>query len=204
MKEKIRLYVITDGRLKDEIETVRLALEGGATSIQLRMKNASTRKIVETGKKIRRITKGYDSLFFVNDRVDIALAVNADGVHLGQEDMPVKIAKEIAPNLIVGVSATNLNEAIEAERNGADYIGAGSVFPTNTKEDAKLMGLEELKKIVEHIRIPVVAIGGINHKNAEEVLATGVDGIAVISAIVGANDVRDATKRMRMIVDKFI
>ena len=204
LKKKIRLYVITDGRFKDEVETTKLALEGGATSIQLRMKNASTRKMIETGKKMRKITGEYDALLFINDRVDVALAVNADGVHLGQDDMPCEIAKKIAPNLIIGISATNLNEAIVAEKKGADYIGAGSVFPTTTKEDARVMGIEELRKIAKNAHIPVVAIGGINHENARKVLETGVDGIAVISAIVGANDVKKAARKMREIVDEFI
>ncbi|HIC87299.1 MAG TPA: thiamine phosphate synthase, partial [Aquificae bacterium] len=137
-------------------------------------------------------------------RLDVALAVGADGVHVGQEDMPVDIVKEIAPNLIVGISASNLREALEGEKKGADYIGAGSVFPTRTKENAKLLGLEGLREIVENVHIPVVAIGGINHENVKEVLKVGVDGVAVISAIVGAEDVVEATRRMREIIEKYI
>ncbi len=204
LREKIKLYVITDRRFRNEIETAKLALEGGATSIQMRIKDAPTKEMIEIGKEIRRITKEYDALFFVNDRLDVALAVDADGVHLGQDDMPCTIAREIAPNLIIGISSSNFNEAIEAERDGADYIGAGSVFPTNTKEDAKFMGIEELKRIVENTHIPIVAIGGINNENVREVLKTGVDGIAVISAIVASHDIKEATKRMRKIVNEFI
>lgn len=204
LRKRLKLYVITDRRLRDEVETVKEALEGGATSIQLRIKKAPTREMVEVGKKIRKITEEYDALYFVNDRLDVALAVNADGVHVGQEDMPVEIVKEIAPNLIVGVSASNLKEAIEAEKGGADYIGAGSVFPTKTKEDAKYLGLDGLKAVIENVNIPVVAIGGINHENVREVLKLGVDGIAVISAIVGAEDVREATKRMKEMIEEYI
>ncbi len=200
-KDKLKLYVITDGRFVDEIEGTRRALEGGATTIQLRMKNAPTRRMLEVGKELRRLTDEYDTLFIVNDRIDVALATGADGVHLGQEDMPIEIAREIVGNMIIGISASNLKEAKEAERKGADYIGAGSVFPTSTKEDAKYLGLNGLKEIVENVDIPIVAIGGINHDNVEKVLEIGVQGIAVISAIMGAPDIREATLRMRKIIE---
>ncbi|AIF69215.1 thiamine-phosphate pyrophosphorylase [Palaeococcus pacificus DY20341] len=204
LKKRLRLYVITDRRFKDEVSSVREALEGGATAIQLRIKNAPTREMIEVGKKIRELTREYNALFFVNDRLDVALAVNADGVHVGQEDMPVEIVKEIAPNLIVGVSASNLREAIEAEKGGADYIGAGSVFPTKSKEDARFLGLEGLKEMIESIKIPIVAIGGINHENVGEVLKLGVDGVAVISAIIGAPDVKKATQEMKTIINEVL
>ena len=204
MREKLKLYVITDRRLRNEVESVREALEGGATAIQLRLKKVPTREMLEVGREIRKITQDYDALYIVNDRVDVALAVDADGVHVGQDDMPVEIVKEIAPHLIVGVSASNLREALEGERGGADYIGAGSVFPTRTKEDARLLGLEGLKEIVRNVHIPVVAIGGINHENVREVLKVGVDGVAVISVILGAEDVVEATRRMREIIEEYL
>ena len=185
------------------MESVKETLEGGATAIQLRLKGVSTREMVEVGKEIRKLTEDYDALYIVNDRLDVALAVGADGVHVGQEDMPVEIVKEIAPNLIVGISASNLREALEGEKKGADYIGAGSVFPTRTKENAKLLGLEGLREVVENVHIPVVAIGGINHGNVREVLKVGVDGVAVISAIVGSEDVVEATRRMREIIEEY-
>ncbi len=196
--------MITDRRFRDEVETAELALKGGATAIQLRIKNASTREMIEVGKRIRRITTSYDALFFVNDRVDVALAVHADGVHVGQSDMPPRLVREIAPNLVLGVSASTVQEAMRAEREGADYIGAGSVFPTKTKEDAKFMGIRTLREIVRAVDIPVVAIGGINMSNLRDVLETGVDGIAVISAIVASHDVKGATENMRKIIDDFI
>ncbi|HIP84078.1 MAG TPA: thiamine phosphate synthase [Methanothermococcus okinawensis] len=201
LKKKLKLYVITDRRLRDELESVKGALEGGATAIQLRLKGVPTREMIQLGREIRKLTEDYDALYIVNDRVDVALAVDADGVHVGQGDMPVEIVKEMAPNLIVGVSASNLGEALQGEKAGADYIGAGSVFPTRTKEDAKLLGLEGLKEIVRNVPIPVVAIGGINHGNVKKVLKVGVDGVAVISAIVGAEDIVEATRRMKEIVD---
>ncbi|MCD6558497.1 MAG: thiamine phosphate synthase [Palaeococcus sp.] len=204
LKEKLKLYVITDRRLKDEILTARESLEGGATAIQMRIKNASTREMIKVGKELRKLTKEYGALFFVDDRVDVALAVNADGVQVGPDDMPVTLVKEIAPNLIIGASVYSLNEATRAEKDGADYLGAGAVFPTSTKKDARYLGLEGLKEILKTVKIPVVAIGGINHENVEDVLKLGVDGIAVISSIVGAPDVKKATRDMRRIIDKYL
>lgn len=204
LRKKLKLYVITDRRLKPEVESVREALKGGATSIQLRIKNAPTREMIEIGRKIRELTKEYDVLYFVDDRLDVALATNADGVQLGPEDMPISLAREIAPNLIIGASVYSLEEALKAEKEGADYLGAGSVFPTPTKRDAKVIGLEGLKRIVDSVKIPVVAIGGINHENVREVLNTGVDGIAIISAIMGADDVKIATEEMRKIIEEVI
>lgn len=204
LKRNLKLYVITDRRFRDEVESVREALEGGATSIQLRLKGVSTREMVKIGREIRKLTEEYSALYFVNDRLDVALGVNADGVHVGQEDMPIEVIKEIAPNLIVGTSASNLKEAIMGEKKGGDYIGVGSVYPTKTKEDAKYIGLEGLKRIVENVNIPVVAIGGINHGNVREVLKLGVDGVAVISAIVGSKNVKEESRKMRKIIDEYI
>lgn len=204
LREKLKLYVITDRRLKPEIESVREALEGGATSIQLRIKNASTREMIKIGKRIRELTKEYDALYFVDDRLDVALATNADGIQLGPEDMPISLAREIAPNLIIGASVYSLEEALQAEKERADYLGAGSVFPTPTKAGVRVIRVEGLRKIVESVKIPVVAIGGINHKNARDVLKTGVDGIAIISAIMGAEDVKKATEEMKKIIEEAI
>ena len=204
LREKLKLYVITDRRLKPEIKSVREALEGGATSIQLRIKNASTREMIKIGKRIRELTKEYDALYFVDDRLDVALATNADGVQLGPEDMPISLAREIAPNLIIGASVYSLEEALQAEKERADYLGAGSVFPTPTKAGVRVIGVEGLRKIVKSVKIPVVAIGGINHKNARDVLKTGVDGIAIISAIMGAEDVKKATEEMKKIIEEVI
>ncbi|KPU63087.1 thiamine-phosphate synthase [Thermococcus sp. EP1] len=203
-REKLKLYVITDRRLKDEIESTRQALEGGATSIQLRIKSAPTKEMIKIGKEIRKLTSEYDALYFVDDRLDVALATNADGVQLGPEDMPIPTAKEIAPNLIIGASVYSLEEALNAEKEGADYLGAGAVFPTPTKLDVRVIGIDGLKKIRESIKIPVVAIGGINHENVKEVLKTGVDGVAIISAIIGAENVRKATEDMRKIIEEVI
>ncbi len=208
LREKLKLYVITDRKLcGDEVKCVEAALRGGATSIQLRLKEAPTSEMVEIGKKLRRLTRDYDALFFVDDRLDVALAVDADGVQLGPEDMPIEDARRIAPNLIIGGSVYSLEEAIAAEKAGADYLGAGAVFPTGTKKDSyvKIIGLDGLRKIVETVKIPVVAIGGIKPENAEEVLKIkGVAGIAVVSAVMGAPDPEEATRKLRAIVDKYL
>jgi len=205
LREKLRLLVITDKRLKPSIvKSVEDALRGGATSIQLRLKDSSTREMIEVGREIRRLTRDYGALYFVDDRVDVALATDADGVQLGSDDMPISIARKLAPNLIIGSSIYSLEEAVEAEREGADFLGAGSVFPSPTKADARIIGLDGLRRVVERVKIPVVAIGGINASNAEAVLRTGVVGIAVISAVMGAEDVYKATLELRKIVDKVL
>ncbi|ASJ10739.1 thiamine phosphate synthase [Thermococcus sp. P6] len=195
--ERLKLYVITDRRLRDEVSTVRDALEGGATAIQMRIKDAPTREMVEVGKKLRKLTLDYDALFFVDDRVDVALAVDADGVHLGPEDMPVPLVRKIAPGLIIGASVRTPEEALRAEREGADYLGVGAVFPTSTKPDARYIGLDGLRAVLKVTRLPVVAIGGINRENVRDVVRLGVSGVAVISAVVGAPDVKRATMELK-------
>ena len=205
LREKLRLLVITDKRLKPNVvKSVEDALRGGATSIQLRLKGSSTREMIEVGKVIRRLTRDYGALYFVDDRIDVALATDADGVQLGPEDMPIAIAREIAPNLIIGTSVYSVDEAVEAEKEGASFLGAGSVFPSPTKPDARVIGLDGLRRIVESVRIPVVAIGGINKDNVEAVLRTGVAGVAVISAVMGAEDVYRATLELRKIIDRVL
>ena len=203
LRERLKLYVITDGRLRDEIESATLALEGGATAIQLRMKRASTRQMIEKGVKIRRMVEDYNALLFVDDRVDVALAVGAHGVHLGPEDMPLKMARRIAPELLIGATVHSVKEAIKAQKEGADYIGAGSVYPTSSKENAVVIGLKNLESIVESVSIPVVAIGGINAENVRDVLSTGVDGIAIISAILAAENPKEETRKILREIEKY-
>jgi len=199
----LRLIVITDPKLRpDVVRSVEEALRGGATSIQLRMKEASTRTMVAIGMEIRRLTKSFGALYFVDDRVDVALATDADGVQLGPDDTPISVAKEIAPNLLIGASVYSLEEAWNAEAQGAHFLGGGSVYPSSTKPDAKVIGLEGLRSIVKAVKIPVVAIGGITESNVLDVMETGVVGVAVISAVMGAPDVREATTRLRRLVDR--
>jgi len=199
------LYVITDRRWgRSHLEVARAAIEGGATAIQLRDKEATTRELIEAGLALRELTREWGVAFIINDRVDVALAVDADGVHVGQDDMPAKLARKlVGPDKIVGVSASTIEEALQAEADGADYISASPVFATPTKPDAAPpTGLEGLRAIVEAVRIPVVAIGGINEGNVEEVIRAGAAGVAVISAVVGAPDIAAAARRLRQRIEK--
>lgn len=191
------LYVITEPALRDPIEGARLALEGGARIIQLRDKQATTRRLVQTGLTLRALTRQYGAILIVNDRLDVALAIEADGVHLGQDDMPAALARKIAgENFIIGVSAETVEEARQAEADGADYLGVGPMFTTATKPDAGApVGPERLRAIKQAVSIPVFGIGGVTLENAGAVLQAGADGICVISAIMGAVDPTETTRR---------
>jgi thiamine-phosphate pyrophosphorylase len=202
MSLDLTLYVITDRRLasgRSHEEVAREAIAGGATVIQLRDKEASTKELVEIGRRLRRLTAERGVTFIVNDRVDVALAVDADGVHLGQEDMPAALARQLmGPAKVIGVSAGTVEEAKRAEKDGADYLGVGPVYATVTKPDAgEPIGVEGLAEILRAVSIPVVAIGGINEGNVEEVIAAGADGVAVVSAVVAAQDIEAAARRLR-------
>lgn len=204
----LSLYVITDERIglgRSHLFLAEEALRGGATVIQLRDKEKSGRELYKIGVKLREITKKYKALFIVNDRLDIALAVGADGVHLGMNDLPISVARRIAgSNFIIGASVSSPEEAVLAEKEGADYISAQSIFETSSKEDVKVIGIEGLKTIVKVSSLPVIAIGGINRDNVRDVMKTGVKGIAVISAIVSKEDVKSATEELKKIVLEFL
>ncbi len=201
LAKRLRLYVITDRRMagqRSDEEIVRAALEGGATCIQLRAKELSTRQQVALGRLLRDLCHRWGRLFIVNDRLDVALAVQADGVHLGADDMPVAIARQmLGPDAVIGASAEDVAQARRAEQEGASYLGVGPVFPTATKPDAgPPIGLDRLAEIARAVNIPVVAIGGINRDNAPQVLKAGASGVAVISAVVAAPDPRAATQQL--------
>ena len=199
---KFDLYVITDqevaGGLSHE-EIARQAIAGGADVIQLRDKACGPRELLRIGRSIRKITRRTGILFIVNDRLDVALACDADGVHLGQDDMGAGEARQIAPpRFIIGISVGTLDEAVRAEQEGADYIAVSPVFTTTSKNDAGPgHGLELLKKIRQIITIPVVAIGGINPGNINDVIEAGADGVAVISAVVGDPDITAAARDLK-------
>ena len=175
------LYVCTDRDIMttDTLEeAVELAIKGGATIIQLREKDCTSREFYELALSIKDITDAYEVPLIINDRLDIALAVHADGVHLGQSDIPVQVARNVmGPNCIVGATANTLEKAKEAWQSGADYLGVGDVFGSATKNDTKPVELKELKKICDTVKIPVVAIGGISKKNIHLLKDTGVAGI---------------------------
>ncbi|MGB9775040.1 MAG: thiamine phosphate synthase [Anaerolineae bacterium] len=201
------LYVITDAKLsrgRSHQEIIRAAVAGGATVVQYREKEGTTRRMMEEARALRDLARQAGVPFIVNDRVDIALAVDADGVHVGQDDMPAPLARKLmGPGKIVGVSVDNVEQAIQAERDGADYVGAGPIFATPTKPDAAPpIGLDGLAEICRRISIPVVAIGGINEENAAAVIEAGADGVAVVSAVVAAEDVEAAARRLRQAVEE--
>lgn len=201
------LYVITNRDLprnRTLIEVIEEVIQGGATIIQLREKNLPTRIFFENAQTVRKITKTTGIPLIINDRLDIALAVGADGVHLGDEDLPLRYAREIAPHFIIGYSADSVHQAQKAEEDGANYLGVGSVFPTQTKIDAGMaIGTKRLREIKTAVSIPVIAIGGITLENLPEVIQSGVDGVAVVSAIVAADSPFETTKRFRYIIDTF-
>jgi len=206
--QSLLLYVITDpesSRGMSHVEVAKQALEGGATALQLRDKNLFTRQLVEKGLEIRKLTRHYGALFLVNDRVDVALAVEADGVHLGQEDMPLHVCRKlVGPRFIIGISARTPEKAREAELGGADYLGSGAVYRTSTKENASSpMGPQGLAEICDSVNLPVVGIGGIGLEKAEEVMKAGAAGVAVISAVVAAQDPAGACRQFRQKLDKY-
>jgi thiamine-phosphate diphosphorylase len=193
------LYVITDPHLGGgHLMGARAALQGGARIIQLRDKEATTRQLVEYAQSLRTLTREYGALLIINDRLNVALAVEADGVHLGQDDLPVALARRIGgERLIIGVSAETVEEALRAEADGADYLGVGPMFATDTKPDAGVpVGPERLRAIKERVSIPVFGIGGITLQNAPQVLMAGADGICVISAIFTAPEPVQATRQL--------
>lgn len=196
------LYIITDQRIshgKSHLEVAEAALAGGATVIQFRDKEMEDSEAIEVCRKIYELTKKKGIPFIVNDRVEVARIVQADGVHLGQEDQSLDFARKILnQNQIIGISVETAEQAIEAEKEGADYLGVGPIYPTATKLDAgRALGVTRLKEIKEAVNIPVIAIGGIDEDNLEEVLRAGADGIAVISAVVGAPDITQACRKLK-------
>jgi thiamine-phosphate pyrophosphorylase len=199
---QLLLHVLTDrdwSRGRDILTVARTALDGGATVIQLRDKLASTRTLIEEGQALRALTREHGALFIVNDRVDVALAVHADGAHVGQDDMPAALARRLlGPRRILGVSVSTLHEAEEAIAAGADYLGIGPIFATRTKADAgPPVGLPLLTQMARLFARPLVAIGGITPENAASVVQAGATGLAVITAVVHAEDISAATRQLR-------
>jgi thiamine-phosphate pyrophosphorylase len=199
LAERLRLVVITDpscGEGRALVEVVRAALRGGARSIQLRGKDQPARAQVALARALLAETRAAGALLFVNDRLDVALAAGADGVHLGQDDLPVEAARRIVPAaFLVGISAETAELACAAERGGADYVGTGPVYATGSKADAgDAVGCGRVAQVAAAVRIPVVAIGGIDAANAGDVFAAGAAGVAVISAVMRAPDPERAAR----------
>lgn len=200
-KKDMLLYAVTDRHwLNGEslYSQVEKALKGGATFVQLREKSLDEGAFYEEAVALKRLCKEYGVPFVINDNVDIALKMDADGVHVGQSDMETgDVRAALGPDKIIGVSANTVEQALLAEKRGADYLGVGAVFPTGSKDDADDVSLETLKAICEAVSIPVVAIGGISRNNVEELAGSGIDGIAVISAIFAQTDIEAAACDLR-------
>ena len=195
----LSLYLVTDK--SDDVEkflkTIEEAIKGGVSVVQIREKTADTLDFYNLALKVKKITEKHDVPLIINDRVDVALAVDAEGVHVGQSDMPCDVTRAlVGPDKIVGVSAATIEEARKAESDGADYIGAGAVFPTATKDDAPKITKKDLKEIVESISIPVVAIGGITLNNAHELNDTGIAGLSVVSAIMSSENPKKSSEEL--------
>jgi len=202
----LSLYAILDPRFLKGRNLAQVACDlvrGGATCLQLRDKEANSRTFYEEAKLLMTTLRPLGVPFLVNDRLDIALAVNADGVHLGEEDIPIREARRLlGRDKILGASAASVDVAVQAKKDEADYIGFGAVFPTGTKEDAQVSGLGLLTQVKHAVSIPVVAIGGIKRSNALEVLRAGADGLAVISDLLEAQDVEARAREFKVIVSR--
>ncbi len=201
------LYLVTDrilSRGRSTLEIIKAAVRSGVTVVQLREKNASTKNFVEEGLRIKNFLKNRGIPLIIDDRIDVALAIEADGVHLGQDDMPLELARKILPDeFIIGVSVWSAEEAVKAEKGGADYLGLSPVYSTPTKTDTGLpLGLDGIRKIREEVSIPLVGIGGLNYKNSAEVIKAGITGIAVVSAIVAADDPEKAAASLKEIIQR--
>jgi len=201
LREALRVLVLTDTGLaapRSVPEVVEAALRGGARAVQLRNKGETPRELYQVGQTLRTLTRRWGALFFVNDRVDVALALGADGVHGGPHDLPVAAVRAFAPEgFLVGRSADEVEVARRAVADGADYIGCGTVFPTSTKEGAgEVIGVEGLKRVVDAVRVPVVGIGGITVERARAVAHTGAAGVAVVGAVMDAQDPAAAVRAL--------
>ena len=195
----LSLYLVTDKSddVDNFLNTIEEGIKGGVSVVQIREKTAETVDFYNLALKVKEITTKYNVPLIINDRVDVALAIDADGVHVGQSDMPCDVTRKlIGEDKILGVSAATIDEAKKAEKDGADYIGSGAVFPTATKDDAPSITKKDLSEIVESINIPVVAIGGITLENAHELKDTGIAGLSVVSAIMSSNNPKKSSKEL--------
>lgn len=195
----LSLYLVTDK--SDDVDkflnTIEEALKGGVTLVQIREKTVDTLDFYNLALKVKEITAKYNVPLIINDRVDVALAIDADGVHVGQSDMPCDVTRKlIGEDKILGVSAHNILEAKKAQADGADYLGSGAVFPTSTKDDANRVTKNQLKEIVQSVDIPVVAIGGISLDNAHELKDTGIAGLSVVSAIMSSDNPKKSSEKL--------
>lgn len=195
------LYLVTDERFQREedfLSIVEAGLKGGVSMVQLREKNLSSKALFYRAEKLAALTSAYKIPLIINDRADIAMAVGAQGVHLGQDDLPLPaLRRMVKEELLIGVSAATKEEALRAEAEGADYLGVGALYPTETKTNTRKVSLEELYQIRKAVKIPIVGIGGINENNVAEVMSQEIQGVAVVSAITKAKDPMEAAKKLK-------
>ena len=208
LREQMLLYAVTDRHWLNRqtlYEQVEEALKGGATFIQLREKNLTEEEFLEEAKKIQQLCKEYRVPFIINDNVKLAKEIDADGVHVGQSDMEaLDVRAQLGEDKIIGVSARTVEQALLAEKHGADYLGVGAVFQTGTKTDAREVEHSVLKEICTKVDIPVVAIGGITQDNVKELSGSGINGVAVISAIFAQKDIETATAKLKSCVEQIV
>ena len=207
-REALRLYLVTN-RYQDSLESflekVETACRSGVTIVQLREKNLTTNQYYQLAKKVKEITDAYQVPLIIDDRLDVCLAVDAAGLHIGDDELPVPVARKVLdPEKILGVTAKTVKRALEAEEGGADYLGTGAIFPTTTKENAPITLISTLKTICQRVAIPVVAIGGLTSENIDQLAATGIAGVAVVRDLMQAEDIEAKTQAFLTKLDDII
>ena len=207
-REALRLYLVTN-RYQDSLESflekVETACRSGVTIIQLREKNLTTNQYYQLAKQVKKITDAYQVPLIIDDRLDVCLAVDAAGLHIGDDELPVSVARQVlGPDKILGVTAKTVKRALEAEEGGANYLGTGAIFPTTTKENAPITLISTLKTICQRVAIPVVAIGGLTSENIDQLVGTGIAGVAVVRDLMQAEDIEAKTQAFLTKLDDII
>ncbi|WP_261079289.1 thiamine phosphate synthase [Streptococcus mitis] len=207
-REALRLYLVTN-RYQDSLESflekIETACRSGVTIVQLREKNLTTNQYYQLAKKVKEITDAYQVPLIIDDRLDVCLAVDAAGLHIGDDELPVSVARQVlGPDKILGVTAKTVKRALEAEEGGANYLGTGAIFPTTTKENAPITLISTLKTICQRVAIPVVAIGGLTSENIDQLAATGIAGVAVVRDLMQAEDIEAKTQAFLTKLDDII
>ena len=207
-REALRLYLVTN-RYQDSVESflkkVETACRSGVTIVQLREKNLTTNQYYQLAKEVKEITDAYQVPLIIDDRLDVCLAVDAAGLHIGDDELPVSVARQVlGPDKILGVTAKTVKRALEAEEGGADYLGTGAIFPTTTKENAPITLISTLKTICQTVAIPVVAIGGLTSENIDQLIGTGIAGVAVVRDLMQAEDIEAKTQAFLTKLDDII
>ena len=207
-REALRLYLVTN-RYQDSLESflekIETACRSGVTIVQLREKNLTTNQYYQLAKQVKEITDAYQVPLIIDDRLDVCLAVDAAGLHIGDDELPVSVARQVlGPDKILGVTAKTVKRALEAEESGADYLGTGAIFPTTTKENAPITLISTLKTICQRVAIPVVAIGGLTSENIDQLIDTGIAGVAVVRDLMQAEDIEAKTQAFLTKLDNII